>query len=160
MNTALYLHAAKHKADHARTLSQQTLLQTERLAPAQTKLLAGPTDVLARATRPARISAKRSPAEWTASDWQQLANDRTDLFDAQALAEQFDYANYLQDGYIVLRGVMTPKTIEVWTTALQDGQQLNDALLQSDWKQIDWLGLGCEFPPQTLAPIAIERAVG
>ena len=137
MNTALYLHAAKHKADHARTLSHQTLLQTERLAPAQTKLLAGPTDVLARATRPARISAKRSPAEWTASDWQQLANDRTDLFDAQALAEQFDYANYLQDG-----------------------QQLNDALLQSDWKQIDWLGLGCEFPPQTLAPIAIERAVG
>ena len=136
------------------------LLQTERLAPTQTKLLAGPTDVLARATRPAVISAKRSPAEWTASDWQQLANDRVDLFNEQALAEQFDYANYLQDGYIVLKGIMTPQTIEAWTTALQDGQQLNDALLQSDWQQIDWLGLGCEFPAQTLAPIAIERALG
>ena len=84
------------------------LLQTEQLTPAQTKLLAGPTDVLARATRPAVISEKRSPAEWTSSDWQQLANDSVDLFDEQALAEQFDYANYLQDGYIVLRADDTP----------------------------------------------------
>ena len=56
------------------------LLQTEGLALAQTKLLSDP----------ARIPPKRSPAEWTSSDWLQWANDRIDLFDEQALAEQFD----------------------------------------------------------------------
>ena len=136
------------------------LLRPERLADRHAQLLTGPTDALARATRPAIIAQERTPAEWTPEDWQWLANDRTDLFDEQALAEQFDYAQYLQDGYAVLKGVMTPQSIEAWTTAVQAGQRRNDALLTSDWQQIDWRGLGREAPNQQLAPAAVERALG
>lgn len=136
------------------------LLDPQQLASNHARILRGPTSTLARATRPNCIAAQRSPVEWAAGDWQQLETERADLFDEQALAEQFDYDNFLQDGYAVLKGIMTPQTIAAWTAAVQYGQQRNDALLQSDWTQIDWHGLGRESPSQALTPAEIAKALG
>ena len=44
--------------------------------------------------------------------------------------------------------------------ALQYGQQRNDALLQADWSQIDWLTLGRRPPECQLSAEAIAGALG
>lgn len=136
------------------------LLKTESIAPAYAKILSGPTDALAKATRPGAGVHQRTPAQWAPLDWRRLENERADLFDEKALVAQFDYDRFLQDGYAVLKSVMTPQTIEAWTAALQYGQRLNDNLLQSDWSRIDWTGLGRRPPTKTLPPAAIANARG
>ncbi|MDP6700019.1 MAG: hypothetical protein QGH25_10240, partial [Candidatus Latescibacteria bacterium] len=123
-------------------------------------LLTLPTQTLARATRPACLTNERSPVEWGQADWDQFAADRADIFDWDAVAAQFDRKTYWRDGYAVLEGVMTPQTIDTWTAALQQGQRRNDALLESDWNDIDWPGLGRQPPAQQLSLDDIRRARG
>ena len=122
--------------------------------------LEGPLGDLAQATRPLHLGNQHSPVQWSKRDWEQLAAKHQDIFDMAALQAQFDYDEYLQDGYAVLKEVILPTAIEEWTAALQYGQQLNDALLLSDWSLIDWLGLGRQPPQKFLAGTEIEAALG
>jgi hypothetical protein len=125
-----------------------------------TGLLQRPTAELAQATRPPHLANQHSPLQWSRHDWDRLEADRKDVFDMAAIQAQFDYDEFLTDGYAVLREVVLPATIEEWMAALQYGQQLNDALLRSDWSLIDWHGLGRPAPEKSLTAAEIENALG
>ena len=60
----------------------------------------------------------------------------------------------------VLEGVITPEAIHEWTTALKYGQQLNDRLLLSDWRQIDWQALGRIPSTKSLTTDEINHVLG
>ena len=143
----------------AAPITPNSLLEPELPEPIA-GLLTLPTQTLARATRPACLTKQRSPVEWGQADWAPFAADRADIFDWDAVAAQFDRKTYWRDGYAVLKGVMTPQTIDTWTAALQQGQRRNDALLESDWNDIDWPGLGRQPPAQQLSLDDIRRARG
>ena len=134
----------------ASTMPQNPLLVTEVSDPTLARLLMRSTSELADATRPSFLANNHSPVHWSRSDWDRLEVNREPLFDMSAVAAQFDQASFLRDGYAVLREVMTPKTVEEWTAALEYGQELNDRLLKSDWTQIDWDTLG-RTPPTKVA---------
>ena len=55
---------------------------------------------------------------------------------------------------------MTPEAIHEWTTALRCGQQLNDRLLLSDWRQIDWQALGRIPSTKSLTTDEINHVLG
>jgi len=143
----------------AAPITPNSLLEPELPEPIA-GLLTLPTQTLARATRPACLTNERSPVEWGQADWAPFAAARADIFDWDAVAAQFDRKTYWRDGYAVLKGVMTPQTIDTWTAALQQGQRRNDALLESDWNDIDWPGLGRQPPAQQLSLDDIRRARG
>ncbi len=128
--------------------------------PDAERVLQGPSSDLARATRPAFCHNDHSPVEWTGSDWDDMEANREDLFDTEAVRAQFNRERFLIDGYAVLEGIILPQAIADWTAALQYGQQLNDSLLQADWSEVDWFGLGRTPPGETLAGEAISRALG
>ena len=77
-----------------------------------------------------------------------------------SVVAQFDYDDFLRDGYAVLRGIMKTDVVEEWTAALKYGQKLNDRLLMSDWTEIDWHGLGHVRPIRTITPEEIKNALG
>ena len=143
----------------AAPVTPNSLLESELPEPIA-RLLELPTQTLARSTRPACLADERSPVEWEPAEWTRLAADRTDIFDWDDIAAQFDRETYWRDGYAVLKGVMTPQTIDAWTEALQRGQRRNDALFESDWNEIDWPGLGRQPPAQKVSPDDIARARG
>jgi len=129
--------------------------------PDAQRVLQASTDDLARATRPGFCGNEASPVQWTAADWDAMESSREDLFDMAAVRAQFDRERFLIDGYAVLEQIILPKAVEEWTADLQRGQQFNDALLQGDWSQIDWFGLGRRMPPEErLTEEAVERALG
>jgi len=128
--------------------------------PILARALIGSTEELAAATQPSFLENPGSPITWGAKDWEAMEAGREDLFDWSAVEAQFDYDTFLRDGYAVLRGVMTPETIEAWTEAVQVGQRINDALLRADWKEIDWLALGRTEPDRFLSTDEIDRAIG
>lgn len=150
---------ANEPQDHVLEMTQNPLL-AEAPTPALAKFLSRPTHELAQATRPAFLDNPESPVQWSQSHWEQLEAERKDIFDMSAVAAQFDHASLLNDGYAVLRTVMTPTAIEEWTAALQYGQQLNDRLLTSDWTEIDWYGLGRIPPTKSLTEAEINNALG
>lgn len=128
--------------------------------PGAQRILQGPTDELAQATRPAFYHSDHSPVQWTSNDWDEMEASREELFDMAAVKEQFDRERFLIDGYAVLEEIILPKAIEEWTGALQYGQHLNDTLLQADWTEIDWHGLGRTLPEEALTGDAREGALG
>ncbi len=128
--------------------------------PDLTQLLQRPTGDLARTTRPSFMANEKSPVLWSSSDWEKMEAERQDLFDMAAIESQFDYEQFLLDGYAIFKGIMTPHITEQWTAALQYGQQLNDRLLQADWGKIDWPSLGRTPPPQFLTPEEVDNALG
>lgn len=146
--------------DSAPTMPQNPLLAPEVSDPMLARLLLRPTNELARATRPSFLDNAYSPVQWSDTDWERLEENREPLFDMAAVAAQFNYANFLRDGYALLKAVMTPKTVEEWTAALKYGQELNDRLLQSDWTQIDWHTLGRTPPTKSLTVEEINNAIG
>ena len=123
-------------------------------------VLEGPTDELARATRPAFLANDRSPVEWSGEDWDRMAAERRDLLDMASVSAQFDAEAFLLDGYAVFREVMTLDAIDEWIAALRRGQQLNDALLRADWNLIDWHDLGRAPPEKFLTSAEIDAALG
>ena len=141
-------------------MPQNPFLSWEALDSALSQLLSQPSDELAQATRPGFIHNSYSPVLWSDDNWDQLETNRSDIFDMSALVEQFDYDRFLVDGYAVLEGVMTPEGIHEWTTALKYGQQLNDRLLLSDWRQIDWQALGRTPPTESRTADEINHALG
>ena len=130
------------------------------LDPEATRVLRGATSDLAQATRPAFLQNERSPVAWTDSDWEAMDRSRHDLFDMAAVESQFDRDTFLKDGYAIFREIITPQARQDWIAALQLGQQLNDNLLQADWSQIDWHGLGRQPPEESLDADAIRNAMG
>ncbi len=128
--------------------------------PGARRILQGSTSDLARATRPPFLGNGHSPVQWTGSDWEQMEANREDLLDMPAARAQFDRDRYLLDGYAVFSGIVLPQALEAWKAALQYGQHLNDTLLQADWSEIDWHGLGRRPPEETVAAEALERALG
>ena len=150
----------KKSALYAEPMPRNPLLEPEVSDPILARTLRGPSSELARATRPHFLANERSPVEWTERDWDLMEANRRDIFDMEAVDSQFDSARFLEDGYAVLRGIMTPDAVAEWTAALQYGQHLNDTLLTSDWSQIDWLGLGRTFPTETLTSDKIQNALG
>ena len=92
-------------------MPQNPLLGPEVLDPTLAAVLRGPTSDLARATRPDFLANAQSPVQWSRSDWDRLEANREDLFDMSAVAAQFDGASFLRDGYAVLKGIMTPRTL-------------------------------------------------
>ncbi len=126
--------------------------------PILARALIGSTEELATATRPAFLENPHSPVTWGPEDWETLEASREDLFDWSSVEAQFDFDTFLRDGYAVLRGVMTPATVNAWTEAVQFGQRINDALLRADWNEIDWLALGRNPPAKFLSQEDIERA--
>ena len=151
------------KEPASRPESAPSMPQNPFLAPEGSELpgpLLRPTCELAQATRPDFFENKHSPVQWSRSDWDRLEAHRKDIFDMSAVAAQFDHTSFLRDGYAVLRGIMTPEAIEEWTTAVKDGQQLNDRLLESDWTRIDWHGLGRRPPTKSLTSDEVANALG
>ena len=73
-----------------------------------------------------------SAAEWAAAEAQQQAEP---IFEAAAYEEQMaaQAGAFERDGYVVLRGVMTPAATAKWTRSLRRGQELNDLLIRCDW---------------------------
>ena len=118
-------------------------------------VLEGPTDELARATRPAFLANDRSPVEWSGEDWDRMAAERRDLLDMASVSAQFDAEAFLLDGYAVFREVMTLDAIDEWIAALRRGQQLNDALLRADWNLIDWHDLVVTSEPLKIDHLAL-----
>ncbi len=141
-------------------MPQNPLLGPEVSDPTLARPLRGQTSELARATRPHIPAGERTPVEWSQSDWDRLEANRQDLFDMTAVDAQFDSACFLQEGYAVLSGIMTPNAVEEWTAALEYGQHLNDRLLASDWTHIDWPALGRTHPTETLTSDEIKNALG
>ncbi|MDP6745988.1 MAG: hypothetical protein QGH37_03000 [Candidatus Poribacteria bacterium] len=141
-------------------MPQNPFLSWEALDPVLSQLLSQPSDGLAQATRPDFMHNSHSPVLWSDDNWDQLETNRSDIFDMSTLVEQFDYDRFLVDGYAVLERVMTPEAIHEWTTALKYGQQLNDRLLLSDWRQIDWQALGRTPPTESLTADEINHALG
>ena len=138
------------------------MLQNPLLAPQSTTLpepFLRPTSELARATRPDFLANARSPVQWSRIDWDRMRANPAELFDMPAVTSQFDYERFVTDGYAVLRGVMRTKAIDEWTAALKRCQELNDALLTADWRQIDWYSLGRPAPTQFLSSEEIENAL-
>lgn len=150
---------ANEPQDHVPEMTQNPLL-AEVSNPTLTKFLQRPTHQLAQATRPAFLANAESPVQWSSRHWEQLEAERKDIFDMSAVAAQFDRASFLNDGYAVLKAVMTPTAVEEWTAALKYGQQLNDRLLTSDWNEIDWYGLGRTPPTKSLTEDEIDNALG
>jgi|GEM_PF-548460 hypothetical protein len=146
--------------DSIPAMPKNPLLTDAASDPAFAQPLQRPTSELAQNTRPPFMANEQSPVQWSSSDWQELETKREDLFDMAAVAQQFDYEKFLLDGYAVFTEIMTPRAIEQWMEALQYGQQLNDRLLQADWSQIDWQGLGRTPPPQFLTADEIDKALG
>jgi hypothetical protein len=128
--------------------------------PDANRILQGPTSELAQATRPPFFHNDHSPVQWASRDWEEMEENREDLFDMAKVRAQFDRDRFLLDGYAVFEGIVLPKAIEAWTAALQYGQHLNDTLLQADWSEIDWYGLGRTPPEEKLAAEAIDQALG
>jgi hypothetical protein len=144
----------------ARVLKNPLLHNPAEIDVGLARVLEGPTDKLARATRPAFLANDRSPVQWCAEDWVRMAAERRDLLDMASVSAQFDAEAFLLDGYTVFREVMTADVIDEWTTALRRGQQLNDALLTADWNMIDWLDLGRTPPEKFLTSAEIEATLG
>ena len=136
------------------------LLEDQLADPLWERFLHSPTSGLARASRPDCLGDEPTPLQWVAEDWDRLEAERRDILDLDELEAQFDRDTYLRDGYAVLRGIVPPSVIETWTKALQYGQRRNDALLQADWSQIDWLTLGRRPPKCQLSAEAIAGALG
>ena len=84
---------------------------------------------------------------------------RADIFNFSAIESQFDPERFLSEGYAVLEDVMTDRAREMWVKAAKAGQHINDTLLQSDWRQIDWRALGRTPPDKSLTAIEIENAI-
>ena len=150
----------KGSSGYVATMPQNPLLVTETLDSMLARPLLGPTSELAKATRPIFLVNARSPVQWSENDWDQLEENRQDIFNMSAVIEQFDQTSFLTDGYAILKGIMTPEVIKKWTEALQYGQQLNDKLLRSDWTQIDWQTLGRTPPAKSLTEDEINNALG
>jgi hypothetical protein len=128
--------------------------------PLLAQVLEGPTDSLARATRPAFLDNPASPVTWSSPEFERLEAEREDLLNWDAVEAQFDLDRYLRDGYAVFEGVMTTATVRDWTAALAQGQAYNDRLLQADWQQIDWKALGRRPPTTAVAREALDAALG
>ncbi len=128
--------------------------------PDAARVLDGPSNVLARATRPDFLGNPRSPVEWSAGDWSRMEATRDDLLDLAAVEEQFDRGDFLRDGYAVFEGVVRPRARERWLAALARGQFLNDTLLRADWSAIDWHGLGRRPPGEKVPAAHLEKALG
>ena len=142
------------------TLQNPLLRNPIELGSGLTGILEGPTQTLARATRPDFLGHRKTPVEWGRDDWERMEAEREDLLDLSTVTSQFDREKFLRDGFFVFRQVMTAATVEEWSSALEEGQRRNDALLTSDWSRIDWHKLG-RLPPETsLARIDIEGALG
>jgi hypothetical protein len=118
------------------------------------------TNDLAQATRPDFLGNSNSPVQWSPADWDRLESEREELLDFSAINEQWNEATYWEDGYAIFNGVMKPKAVDDWTAALQFGQQLNDALIASDWSKIDWQALGRMPPAEFLAQEVVANALG
>ena len=141
------------------TLAKNPLLLSSIHDPLAAQVLQQPSRVLAQATRPVFMANEDSPVHWGNKAWEHLLAKRDALFDMAAIESQFERQRFMMDGYAVLQGVMTPEAIAKWTAAAQFGQQLNDRLLQADWKEIDWLGLGRQVPSQQLSKEDITKAL-
>ena len=101
-----------------------------------------------------------SPVEWSSREFARMETEREEILDWQAVIVQFDANAFLQDGYAVLEGVMTPGAVHAWTAALQRGQELNDRLLAADWGAVDWERLGRRPPTASVAVEDIRGALG
>ncbi len=136
------------------------LLETENNDPLLARMLEGSIDDLAQATRPPFLNSTDTPVTWGPEDWEAMNAARADIFNFSAIESQFDPERFLSEGYAVLKGVMTSHAREAWTKAAKAGQQINDTLLRSDWRQIDWQALGRTPPDKSLTAIEIENAIG
>jgi hypothetical protein len=78
--------------------------------------------------------------------------------------QQFDREKYETEGFVALKGVMTPGAAQKWADGLLECQRLNDRLLTADWtRSIDWEALGLmDGPPpvSSLSAAAIAKALG
>ncbi len=128
--------------------------------PLLAQALAGPTQELARATRPDFMRNPDSPVEWSSPDFARMEAAREDFLDWQAVLDQFDAEAFVVDGYAILRGVVTAASVGAWTAALQRGQQLNDRLLAANWQTINWQRLGRTPPTATVATDDLHAALG
>ena len=135
------------------------LLETENNDPLLARMLEGSIDDLAQATRPAFLNSTDTPVTWGPEDWEAMKAARADIFNFSAIESQFDPERFLSEGYAVLEGVMTDRAREMWVKAAKAGQHINDTLLQSDWRQIDWRALGRTPPDKSLTAIEIENAI-
>ncbi len=136
------------------------LLETENNDPLLASMLEGSIDDLAQATRPPILNSTDTPVTWGPEDWKAMKAARADIFNFSAIESQFDPERFLSEGYTVLEGVMTDHAREAWVEAAKAGQQINDTLLRSDWRQIDWQALGRTPPDKSLTAIEIENAIG
>ncbi len=135
------------------------LLQPEIEDPQLADMVEGSIDNLALATRPPFLNSTDTPVTWGPEDWEAMEAARADIFNFSAIESQFDPERFLSEGYAVLEGVMTDRAREMWVKAAKAGQHINDTLLQSDWRQIDWRALGRTPPDKSLTAIEIENAI-
>ena len=100
-----------------------------------------------------RRGEARTPFEWGAEEWQRLEQQRRPIFDDKRIA-QIDRRQFLEDGFVLLDGIMTDHGRRAWTAALQHGQEARDAMIRENWiKSIDWKALFRASPP-TARPTA------
>ena len=140
--------------------TRNPLLWEEIDDPLVERVLSGPSEELAEATRPSFLNNPLSPLMWGDAAWDGLQANQFDIFDMKAIRTAFDAERFLIDGYAVFEAVMTPRARDLWVEAADAGQQINDALIQSDWRLIDWEGLGRTAPEEMLTKEAIDGAIG
>jgi hypothetical protein len=112
------------------------------------------------------------PLRWAGSDWAaaEARNRAEPVFDTAEFERQMagQAGDFERDGYVVLRGVMTPTATGQWTHSLRRCQELNDNLVRSDWSGnsakggIDWAGLGWDgaAPPEPPTEQMVATAIG
>jgi hypothetical protein len=92
-------------------------------------------------------AAMVTPFEWGAEEWARLEGQRQPIFDGERIA-QIDRRQFLEDGFVLLDGVMTEHGRRAWATALQRGQAMRDAMIRENWlTSIDWQALFRASPP-------------
>ena len=102
-------------------------------------------------------TAVATPFEWGAEDWQQLERERLPIFDDNRITN-IDRRKFLEDGFVLLDGIMTDHGRRAWTAALQLGQQRRDAMIRENWiTSIDWKSLFRPSPP-SVRPTAKQIA--
>lgn len=67
----------------------------------------------------------------------------------QERIDKIDRRQFLEDGFVLLDGVMTSHGQRAWTAALERGQQTRDVMIREDWRRtIDWKALFRASPPR------------
>lgn len=140
-------------------MRRRLALVQRHMAPAAAETAAADFDATWAAAA-GKFSSPDAPVNWNRGDWAAMEKRQREqpLLRQEQLDALVNEAAFLRDGVLVLPGVLTDQATASLTSAMAEAQALQDAFVSSDWRWINWAGLGAAAPPPQIGLTPDQQA--